>query len=166
MGLAAFLLLIAVCAALLVPKRWFRDAVADDAQTGGIEGELNPPDTLPPAPLDAQRVTLDADFAFELPGAEDVRVFFVEVTDGNYSVVAFRREGEEFRQMEPLHHPTGFEAPTLSGSPLRLGMVERRLRVPFVFGTEGASLVFEPAPEVVAGPSEILLPAEPATAEP
>lgn len=101
------------------------------------------PETLNILSLEDQQEELGADYAFELPSDDGVRLFIFEMSEANYSAYAFRLEDSRYEQLPP-HYPTGFKRPFLDGDPPELVMRERRLGMLFRFQLEDGELVFAP----------------------
>lgn len=147
-GVGVFILFLALSAAYILVPRDSPDLVLQDADFTPVEPNI--PETLNILSLEEQQEELGADYAFELPSADGVRVFIFEVSEANYSVYAFRLEDSRYEQLPPWHYPTGFGRPFLDGDPPELVMREQRLDVLFRFQLEHGELVFAPV-----DPSEV-----------
>lgn len=141
-GAVVFVAFVVLTAAyILTPRTWI------DELLDGTPSEPVVPETLSAATLQQQRQELSADYAFELPSSNGIRMFIYEVSDTNYSAYAFRLDGTRYEQMSPSVHPSGFEAPFVQENPAKLLMRNRRLGLLFEFTANADELVFAPLSE-------------------
>lgn len=104
------------------------------------------PDVLPEGTIDQQRDRLTADLAFELAQSDSsIRAFAWEESEGNWTLVFYRRERRGFVTFGSIANPTGFDPPRLVGSPPELRMRDRGLDIDMVFRVVDDDVAMAPA---------------------
>jgi hypothetical protein len=121
-------------------------AAIDSVGRRDVPPFLPVPHALPEGDVNAVREQLTADLAYEIDeGGVIVRAFAWEESDGNWTLVFYRREGADFLLFGPIMNPSGFDGPHLEGSPPALTMRDRDLATTFVFHVEDGGMAFVPS---------------------
>jgi len=113
---------------------WSLGLLSDGLGHREVPPFLQIPELLSAGGIDEQRDDLTADLAFELTeNGTTLRTFAWEESEGNWTLVFYRRGDRGFARFGSIGNPTGFDPPRVVGSPPELRVRDRGTGADMVF---------------------------------